>query len=293
LDRNPAVAIPPESHFIPRLWRNRRRYGRNGIIEDRDTFLRDLACEKRFRDWELPVGEIQRAMGESAIGFASAIDAIYRAYARREGKEGWADKTPGYIYHAFLIARLFPDARFVHLVRDGRDVALSVLDVGTRHGHAATVAMSWRRTMRTGRVARDLIGVNRWINVRYEDLVATPETVLRSVCSLIGMTFGPEMLRTSGGASRVPATRRAWHEHLDLPVTAGLRDWRTQMPAREISEFEAIAESELARNGYAPSGIRRSRYTTASAWARVAAFPLVDRRRPRRLLPLPRQVSAR
>lgn len=282
LNRHRNLAIPPESHFIPRLWRRRRRYGHEGRIERTERFLADLAAETRYRSWELPLDDVRRELVRMAAPtFSEAIAAIYRVYTAGQGKTRWGDKTPGYAECIPLLGRLFPQARFVHLIRDGRDVALSMLDreqvskyrTGKEplHRHAATPAFFWSRRIRIAhRAAKDL-GVTRYLEIRYEDLLEDPEGQLRRLCLFLGEEFDPAVLTHHPTALEgVPSSQRWLHTRLSLPPTKGLRDWRRQMPAREVAEFEAIAGRQLSALDYpVVSGSRRS---GLRAWSRVIWF---------------------
>jgi Sulfotransferase family len=129
LDAHPDLSIPPESHFIPLVWRVRDRYETSGGF-DGEKMARDVFRGIRFRDWSLPESEVLDELGRVAPSdLAGSIACFFCAYAGRNGKERWGDKTPGYSMELPLLASLFPDARFVHLIRDGRDVALSLMEV--------------------------------------------------------------------------------------------------------------------------------------------------------------------
>lgn len=271
LDRHPLLAIPPESHFVPVLWARRRRYGRNGRIEDRERFLHDLAADSRFRGWELPLDAVRRELAlHQSPTFGQAIDAVFRAYASREGKRRWADKTPRYVDCLPLLARIVPEARFVHLIRDGRDVAISIVDLGRLHRRSATAAFFWARRVTNGRRAGVALGPKRYTEMRYEDLLDDLEGGLRRLCAFADLPFDPVMLEHDERAiQRVPARQRRMHARLALPPTKGLRDWRTQMPADELAEFEAIAGAVLVDVGYelasGPVGVG----TRLRAWSRM------------------------
>src|SRR6266545_1616703 len=129
LDAHPELAIPGESHFIPPLWSARRRYLRGGRL-DADLLLTELFRTLHFQMWKLPEAEVRRRVsGLMDPGFADVIGSVFAVYAEHQGKERWGDKTPIYVRHLPLLATLFGDARFVHLIRDGRDVTLSYLSV--------------------------------------------------------------------------------------------------------------------------------------------------------------------
>ena len=131
-----------------------------------------------------------------------AIAAVFAAYAAQRGKPRWGDKTPLYMQHLDLLDRLFPDARFVHPIRDGRDAALSFLAVppglmteGWGHPRdAAGFACQWAIEVRAARRLGARVGADRYLEVRYEELVADPDTVLRAVCAFAELEFLPRPL---------------------------------------------------------------------------------------------------
>ena len=120
LDRSPGIAIPDESFFIPLLARRHRD------DVDLDRFLDDLSRLPTLVAWDLPLDDIAARLRPD-LRTGAAIAAIYETYAARRDKPRWGDKTPMYMRHLSLLERLFPDAQYVHLIRDGRDAALSFL----------------------------------------------------------------------------------------------------------------------------------------------------------------------
>lgn len=273
LNRHPEVAIPPESHFIPRLWDRRSHYGRGDRLERPRAFLRDLGADRRFRDWNVPIEDVAREIGSLPDpSFADGIAAAYRVYARSRGRSRWGDKTPRYVDRIPLLARLFPTARFVHVVRDGRDVALSMLDIGRLHRRSASPALVWRRQVARGRRAGRALGPDRYREIRYEALVEDPERELRALCGFLDLPFDPSVLRHDDRApDRLPSRVRWMHTRLALPPTKGLRDWRRDMSARDVAEYEAIAGEQLVAMGYELSGTP-SPWTRMTAWTRLVPF---------------------
>ena len=228
--------------------------------------------------------------GVASPTVVDGVGAAFRAYAKEHGKSRWADKTPDHAEHIPLLAAMFPDALFVHLLRDGRDVALSVIELskehtGPRHPpqSPASAAFFWgRRMRRVASASREL--ADRLAMVRYEDLVKDPEPELRRLCAFLDLSFEAGMLEHDAGAlETVPEAQRGIHGRIAMPPTMGLRDFRTQMSPRDVEEFEAIAARELARAGYAPA-TRPGPVTRAHAWGRVASFLVLwtalRRRRP-------------
>jgi hypothetical protein len=273
LDRHPLLAIPPESHFIPRLWARHRRYGPNGIVDRKELFLRDLDADPHFRQWRLSLQAVRDELSkESSPTLAAAIECTFRAYAHSRGKVRWGDKTPGYAEQVDLLSRLFPEARFVHLIRDGRDVALSMMDLGRLHRRAATVAFFWRRRIGVAKSKGQLLGSRRYLELRYESLVEDPERELKRLCGFLDLSFAPEMLQHDERAVlTIPAAVRRMHRSTALPPTKGLRDWRSQMDSKQVAEFEAIAGQQLLATGYEVTS-KIDLAVRARAWLQVGWF---------------------
>ncbi len=252
LDAHPSLAIPPESHFIPGVYRVRSRYG-TGPAFDAERMARDVFETLRFKDWHLPPESVLAQMRSSgASDMAGAIEAFFVAYAKAHGKPRWGDKTPGYSIDMPLIAGLFPDARFVHIVRDGRNVALSLMEVPRPPRSFAEAAQVWKHRIRTARRDADELGPERVLQVRYEELVDDAESILKSVCDHISLEFTPAMLdyHRKKVAAAVPERNWGHHKNLAKPPTKGLRDWREKMSDADQMLFESVAGAELSELGY-------------------------------------------
>jgi Sulfotransferase family len=291
LDRNPVLAVPDESYFVPTLAR------RHGDRPDPDAFVDDLRRLSTLREWGIDPREVrERLRADTTLG--EAIAAIYEAYAAQSGKERWGDKTPMYMQHLPLLERLFPAARFVHLIRDGRDAAVSFLGmpegVATRTwaypDSPAGFACQWRDEVAAARSLGRRVG-RRYAEVRYEALVQDPEAQLRRICAFAELPWDAGMLDYAG---TVDLSGKPHQRSLARPPTPGLRDWRRELPERHRVEFEAIAGELLAELGYEvttpPGGararLRRAAYAVRSgAWrasaAAVQRSPLWRRRHPR------------
>jgi hypothetical protein len=273
LDRHPDLAIPSESQFIPVLWKRRKRYGAGGRIENREAWLKDVTSQPAVRFWSISVEDVRAELDSvRPLDFARAIEVIFCCYARRNGKSRWGDKTPQYVDRLALIGTLFPNARFVHVIRDGRDVALSMIDLNRLHQRAATTAFFWARSIRRGRHVGQRLGPERYMEVRYEWLLDDPEGELRRVSEFLDLPYDPVMLRHDPDAIlHLPDRHRPIHSRLALPLTKGLRDWRHEMNPKEIEEFEAIAGRELEALGY-ERVTEHSVWTWARAWVRFIGF---------------------
>jgi hypothetical protein len=188
------------------------------------------------------------APGE-ALRFVLA--APYAAYAAKDGKARWGDKTPHYVHHVEELLGLWPEARFVVLVRDGRDVALSLRRMPFGPNNAWAAAQWWARGIRAGEAAQHA-HPGQVLTVRYEDLARDPAAVVPRVCAFLGLSFTGDMLALDRvDPARVVADQRGWFPTLfDGINTGSIERWRREMHVRDQRIFAALAGPELARLGY-------------------------------------------
>ena len=248
LDAHPILAVPPESHFIAPMWKARRRYGRNGTVDAR-RMTADIVRGHRFREWRIDPDAVGRRVAAlERPTFTAVIDAVFMAYAAEHGKLRWGDKTPNYALDVATLAEIFPRSRFVHLVRDGRDVALSLLQMPWWPNTLSEAAQVWSHWTRAARRDGRALGPGRYVEVRYEDLVEEPERELRKICELAGLAYEPAMLsypkRATDGA--VPS----YHRNAQAAPVKGLRDWSRDMRRDDVALFEAIAGEQMRAMGY-------------------------------------------
>ena len=248
LNAHPEVAIPPESRFITEMWRGRPEV-------EVEPVLGALARHDRFHLWDLPIEEVRADLNGRGAGrvapYTEVMEAPYRAWARRRDKPLWGDKTPRYVESLPLLGGLWPPARFVHLVRDGRNVALSYADVAFGPKTLARAAGLWAQRVRAGMEAGRDLGPNRYLQMRYEDLVEDPERHTRTLCEFLGLPFDPVVLDyVERGRDAVLPRAAANNPNVTKPLMTRTRSWERVMPAGQVEVFEAVAGEVLSDLGY-------------------------------------------
>ena len=278
LDRHSELAVPDESYFVPQLAdRHLRRV-------DPDEFVDDLRRLNTLAEWDVPLNKV-RVRLSPAMPIGAAIATVYAVYAEEQGKRRWGDKTPMYMQNLRLLEKLFPDALFVHLIRDGRDAALSFLELPAglvtetwMHPRTpAEFACQWRTEVAAARRLGQRIG-SRYLEVRYEELVGDVEGVLRRICDFAWLGYEPAMADYAGN---VDVSAKPHQQRLREPPTKGVRDWHQQMSPADVAAFEHVAGDLLRKLGYETSQdvdvagrLRRASYVSrAIAW-RGASFAL-------------------
>ena len=266
LDAHPELTIPPETHFIPAVIRACRRGG------DADRVAAAITGHRRWADFGVDAGELRsRLAALDPLEAGPALRVFYGLYAARQAKPRWGDKTPGYATKMRRIQRALPEARFIHVIRDGRGVVLSRNRKSSRPKPVALAARRWKRRMVATRKRSQ--SVRHYTELRFEDLVTETEAVLRRVCDFVELGFDPAMLayhdraaeRIEEIARELPATRgrhelggeRRVGAHArasDPPDPTRATAWRAEMDPGDVGAFEAEAGDLLDELGYARDG---------------------------------------
>ncbi len=253
LDRHPQIAIPTESMFITDFLTRLSRYGDLSSRSNRLKLAGDMLSYSKVRNWQLPLTADELASNCATTDvYASMVRAIFTAYALKHGKTCWGDKTPYYVHWVDDLKRLFPDARFIHLVRDGRDVALSLIRVGFGPTNVYAAARYWRESVRKGRSAVERLGGDA-MEVHYERFVDDPMSVSKTICGFLDIGFDEKMLDIQHARSegKFAPNQDNWFTKVDEGINASsVGRWRKHMSTRQRVTFQAIAADELDLFGY-------------------------------------------
>jgi len=251
LNAHPRIAVMPEAPWIPRFFDKRRGVTQEGFVTP--ELLPCLLAASEFAGLHLDSGQLEVLLvtGES-VSYSVYVSGIFDLYGKTQGKVLVGNKTPGFVRRLRTLHTLWPAARFVHLIRDGRDVYLStrnrflkdpkpgVFD-SWKDDPATTAALWWELNVRAGREAGDSLGPKLYYEIRYESLMRNAAEECMALCTFLGLEYHEAVLRFNEGQP-TKRTRR--------PITSGLRDWRTEMPAEDAERFEAAAGGLLDELGY-------------------------------------------
>ena len=271
LDAHPEIAIPSETHFIPELISAREKHGAS-----REQMLELLTSHRRWGDFTIEPGELAERWAQiEPLSGPEAVRAFFHLYADKQDKHGarWGDKTPGYVKSMREIQGYLPEARFIHLIRDGRDVALSVLKQSWGPQSIEAAAEKWRSRVNRGRSQAPYLGY--YIEVKFEDLVLETERELRRICEFIEVSFDENMLgyhltaeqrlqekaralpRVHGEAQSAEKRLASHAKTFEPPNPEMIGTWRQRMSPADRAAYEALAGDLLAELGYdaeAPNG---------------------------------------
>lgn len=271
LDAHPELTIPPETHFLPRLFNHFDRWLAEGVEGDelRERALELITSHPRWGDIDLDPEQVRRRMADhDPLTAGDAARAFYEAYAAEVGKPRWGDKSPPYTWKAKRIQRALPEAHFIHLIRDGRDVALSLSEVSWGPGDLQAAAAKWVDELKRARQRARRLAPRTYMELRYEDLVADPEPPLRRIADFVDLPWDPAMLEyhlgaedrmrdvirdfhPMGGGTITAEERKRQHELVSKPPSSSrVGRWRTEMSTEDREAFEEVAGKLLDELGY-------------------------------------------
>ena len=294
LNEHPRLHVPRESYFLRRVL-NALPLNQALSREQIRGAVRLIQTDPRWKDWEFSAEEVEGVARdlESAseeVWLQDVVAAVFSMSLRRAQKVRWGDKTPMYIHYITQIHQLFPEAKIVHLIRDGRDVAISLRRVSWHGTSVLSSAEYWARTVQKGILHGRPLGRDLYREFVYEDLVEDPEGTLRSVCRFIGEEYDPAMLQFHDHAKKeIAPWEKSLHTKVDRPPKPADADrWKHEMTGAEIAVFEGIAGSVMDAVGQPRhvSGYRKLMLQVLSPTLKSAAGLIRLKRRYR--IPTPR-----
>jgi len=256
ISAHPRICVPPETDFFdvyrmpPEAVRSEQAWNR---------WLTRWLASDRWRDQQLDEGEFRRRISATDRSERAVFLLFAEMTAERTGRERVGEKSPSHYKAVEHIASLFPGAKFIHMIRDPRDVVASRLNTGyTKPVSAARHAQSWRRAIRAHFELSRTMPADRYTEVRYEQVISDTEGTARELCRFLGEEFSPEMLLfhtrdKSGFAKR----EERWKSGTRRPIYAdSVGRYARKLKPRQIAAVECVVANEMKQLGYERSGIR-------------------------------------
>lgn len=268
LSSHSRLYVPDETGFLPFLG---RFDGRPLSQSEAQSLLRRIGRLNRlWRDMVPDLGAFYAGLPSPTLPVI--LDALFQQRIAPYQAARWGDKTPPYIQYIPQLLRLFPDAQFIHVVRDGRDATLSARKKwGDEKGYmdAYYLLKTWVRNVTAGQIAKQNLPADQFAEIRYETLAQTPEPVIRQLCAFLDEQFEPQMLaqgalaqKVGGGIDRHVEAQAAIH-------TGSIGRWRQALSPYEQKLADALAGDALQTFGYELAGLGEM---TAVEKAKTAAL---------------------
>ena len=259
LNRDPSICIPPESHVLGQVTRKFKRCFR---FLPWEYVVRLVVSEFQiqvpgFGFWDLNMHGLYRIALElprEQRSLARLIDLIYVHYAQDKKPQAtrWGDKSIRNALFLPLIDQLYPDARYIVLIRDGRDVAVSLVAADTTPvTDVERAADYWMRSVTKARRFAARLDDSRRLELFYEDLVREPEPAVRRVYEFLDLAFSPRALHITDSLDSLGDANREIHRNLAKPINAdSIGKWRRALSAEKQSVLQAMLKDKLLELDY-------------------------------------------
>jgi hypothetical protein len=288
LHQHPRIAIPPENRFLLPTYFDRADFGDLADEANRRALAEKIVDSHWFADLRLDPERIVEQVVDEAWTVGSAVGLVLRAYSEQSGKLRWGDKRPYYRNAIWLIRRMFPDAQFVHIIRDGRDAVASMKHVPPWNEQSFDARVcAWIEAVDQAKEARDKLTADTFYELQYERLVTEPKTELAGLCEFLGEEIDEAMLRPERLADHVVPEHQTWHVLTRQEVSPrSIGTFRERLEPGQLGLAEAVMGDRLAAYGYELVGAE------PPAPQRLEEYTRYERKRLRHLRQLRRKDKA-
>lgn len=255
LSTHSKITSPPPAGFVDALGGIQSRYFPSGHSPYLSELVDDVVAltKTHLNPWDIDLdSEVIKAKVKNA-SFWEIFRVVNEIYADKIGRPCWCSKEPGLFNHISEIAHHLPNAKFVYLVRDGRDVALSILRGHLHVFHVYFAAEYWAWTQRLCLNAlADPAHSARMYLLKYENLIARPEEVMRDLMHFIGLGFEGSQLQYYQNAKVLDHSKRSrFWKNLDRPINGkNMGMYKDHLGVKNVEIFESVAWAEMDALGY-------------------------------------------
>lgn len=248
LRSHPNISFPPESHFIPRLY---KLYGDPGSEKEAVK----VASKILGIHWLRSFGITRTPASFSGCrSYSEIVSGIFGEWAAKEGKSRWGDKTPQYVTEIPTLVEIFPSCKIIHIYRDGRDVALSFMKQWFGPGNIYSAASAWKRMVTTARSDGTRAGRERYMEIRYETLLDNPGETMQSVCAFIGAPYYEAVLKLNFVEIDINTSKPGGYGTKTEIMRSNQGKWKRGMAPGDRAIFESVAGELLRELGYETEG---------------------------------------
>ncbi len=237
---------PPESHF--KIGAIRSCQTRDGRI-DLERALRFIQIHWRFKLWGIDVDANEAPQSS----YGDLLEWLVVEFAESRGLKGrvWIDHTPENINYAPTLLKIFPHAKIIHIVRDGRAVANSILPLDWGPNTIIKAAPWWKAMVQEGLAMERTLPPDQIVQVRYEDLVYEPNVTMERLCEAVGLPYEPHIIQADG--FEPPEYTASQHTMIGKrPDPSRATRWKETLTPRQIEMFDSLASDMLSKMDYTP-----------------------------------------
>ncbi|WP_197276025.1 sulfotransferase [Mangrovimonas sp. TPBH4] len=250
------VAIPPESYVWPRIY---RRYKALSFLPWEilsSMVVSEFEAYKEFYTWEVNLSTAHlesRKLVPAKQSLSNVINVVYNTYINFQGIKAkrWGDKTPINTVFIDKIAKIFPKAQYIHIIRDPRDVVCSYVKANLYEDYLQALNF-WKEANRKAEILRRRLPKDRFYQVKYEDLVKSPEVELNKICEFLNISYTNEMLSFWKHKNELGDVKyNIHHANIGNPInTKSIGKWKDLLSSDEIEVIEKNSFNQMMQYNY-------------------------------------------
>lgn len=243
LDAHPELGVSRESWFLIELMDALPLHGPLNQHQV-DKAFEIIHQHPRWQRWNIPDKDLAKRLEKlTNPDFSELVEAVFQLDLIRSQKTRWGDKTPAYVREITRINSIFPQAKFIHIIRDARDVCISLRNVGWHGPTLRHMARYWRGEVISGIMAGRPLGEESYLEVPYETLVTSTEATLKQICSFLGEPYDTSMLTWYDLTAEKTAGRpMKFQTKLSrAPRPSDIGRWKNELSLFDVAIVEAYA----------------------------------------------------
>ena len=253
IDSHEQLVVPNESLIFKMFSSSLGNYGDLNKLFNQQELLKDILATRVIQYWSPCPRFDEVAPLIKQPGFAGVIEALICSRAPEKKLLAWGEKSPGHVFYWKEIKQTYPNAKVVHIIRDGRDVASSIINARMGPKTYFAAAKMWCDYLDGVAEIKQDCSEEDYIEIRYEDLLSEPEENLQKICTTLGVEYSEKMLKffEKNASYQTDATNL---ENLNKPLIASNKEkWRKNLSDSDLQEFETVAGQHLSAYGFEPA----------------------------------------
>ena len=255
LSGNSDISIPPESYRLPFAIKKFHIFNNRNWEDVVSQVLKEFEDCKEFYTWEINIKDVQKRLEnieDSKRTLSNIFDELFCTYAEKHSPKSkiWGDKTPMNTLYLDWIGPVFSNSKFIHIIRDGRDVASSYLKM-ERYDNILEAANRWINSIDLAQSFGSKIKDN-YMEIRYEDLVTSPKDVIKNTCDFLDINYDSKMLDHTKQVEKLGDTDKSHHSNLSKPISSeSIGKWKHNLSESDQESITKLLHKHLHRLGYA------------------------------------------
>lgn len=248
LNAHSCIAIPEEARFLAPLLKY-KNIDKNYKGAELLTLRNYLKNNKQFALWNFDsFGFFAKLDSLESISLRDLIDLMFSSYCAYENKTIWGDKSL-FFGSVPILHRLFPDARFIHIIRDGRDVFDSWRKIDKTKSNPAVISLDWAYKEKSINTAFDKLPDDKKLSVKYEDLINSPGQMIKKLCNFLEIPFEHNMLEFYKSSKKYIGGHHSGLIFNKINSDNSMK-WKKALTESEIRIFTCLSRGLLRKYGY-------------------------------------------